>query len=755
MVRIHEEVEAPEVPLGLKPYSAHGLDLRVQGKRAIGDCPFCGKADKFSVNLDTGQAHCFTCTLDENSPKGGLNPLSFIRKLWEVSFAATTDWSDLAADRGLLHPETLEAWGVARSVVNGEWLVPAYDTAGKLHQLHRYTRLPNKKGVWSRCLPATPGVWEEGKALGLFGGQLLAGNKLDLFICEGPWDAMALWEALKIAKLGDEGLSVTGNEGSSLAATSNVIGIPGVKSWQARWNVVATGKRVFLPFDNDHPKEVSGQTQAGAGLQGMERTAKVLTAAKEPPAEVNWLRWGDGELGHNPGLKSGHDLRDSLKGESAERVAALAGLLAKFEAIPEEWVGRPAASEGGTEIKPLPCRDWKTLVNAWQKALYWRRDLGDGLAVMLAIALSKLQRGNQLFLQLLGDAGSAKTLLCEAMLVSKHCILAEHITGFHSGWKSGQGEDYSFIARANGKVWITPEGDTMMSSPHAAELMSQTRRIFDGATSAGYKTLKEDRKYPGLRTPWIMAATPAIMDRDQARLGDRFLRFMIDAPDDDDEDEILNRAAYAELESVKRSSNCAAGSIMDEALLNAYRLTGGYVDWLAENAEELIGGVAVDDAAFTKTCRAYARFTAALRARPSSDKTKEEEHDTKELPTRLTRQYVRLASCLAPVLGYNRINTDVMRIVRKVAIDTARGRTLEIARALASKGRAGMVTATVAGTTGHSDTSERRMLYFLQRSRIGVVEMFYGSDGGMGKRQHWRLTDKFSALYDRVTHAQD
>ena len=62
-------------------------------------------------------------------------------------------------------------------------------------------------------------------------------------------------------------------------------------------------------------------------------------------------------------------------------------------------------------------------------------------------------------------------------------------------------------------VVFTAIAVTLLSSPKFAELMSQQRRIFDGTSGASYKNRKEDVRFTGLRTPWVMAVTPSSINR--------------------------------------------------------------------------------------------------------------------------------------------------------------------------------------------------------------------------------------------------
>lgn len=402
------------------------------------------------------------------------------------------------------------------------------------------------------------------------------------------------------------------------------------------------------------------------------------------------------------------------------RLRHLSTLLGKLSPVPDTWLGSEKKEDSGRNIglTPLECTRYSDLINAWRKALKWRQELDDVLSVMLSVALSTEQIGDQLFLMVIGDAGSGKTRFCDGMLVSNRCYAMEHLTGFHSGWKDETGEDFSLLARANRKTWITPEGDVMMSSPHFQQIMSQQRRIFDGTSGASFKNMKEDRRYTGLRTPWIIAGTPALMDTDQARLGDRFLKVIIDQPPEDEKREILRRVSHSALRAVRQRSDGTPESQVEERLGEAYRMTGGYIDWLTDNLD-LLANVSVADE-YLDECARLAELTAFVRARPS--RNKEEQHDTKEMPTRLTHQYVRLMACMTVVLNKESVDEEVMRRVRKVALDTASGYVLKAVRHMADHQESGVEVRGLSAATGRRDDQVRTMLRFL--GTIGAVEMF-------------------------------
>jgi hypothetical protein len=325
------------------------------------------------------------------------------------------------------------------------------------------------------------------------------------------------------------------------------------------------------------------------------------------------------------------------------------------------------------------------VLSAWRKALEWRQELDDVLSVLLAVCFSTEQVGDQLFLQFIANAGVGKTVFCDALLTSRNCYPLEHVKGFHSGWKEGDGEDFSLITRINRKTLVTPEGDVIMSSPQFTEIMSQQRRIFDGTAGASFKNMKKDRRYTGLRTPRIIAGTPALMQTDQSRLGDRFLRICIDLPTEEQEDAIIDRAIGKSLRDLMHTSDGTAESCLNPRIAHASRLTGGFIDYLREDPRELLLGLVFDPSEVIDRCRPLAKFVAYMRARPDPDRKRNVEPSV-ELGTRLGQQFGRLAGCLAVVLGEYAITEEVYRRVRKVVMDTSRGLSLSIARHLYESG---------------------------------------------------------------------
>ena len=410
------------------------------------------------------------------------------------------------------------------------------------------------------------------------------------------------------------------------------------------------------------------------------------------------------------------------------------------------------AERAKTDIVPRRCTTWAEVRAAWADALEMRPSIEEVLAIMLAVATSTSQGGkNQLFLQVVGSPGSGKTELCQGLLVSPGCKRVERLNGIFSGMKDfdDPSKDYSFLGRANHKCWVTPEMDLLMSAPGYAEVMSQMRRVFDGSASATYKNRDHDMEYNGLRTPWIQAGTHAMVDRRQASLGDRFLRVYVDEPDADTKRRILRKVGMTELDAMMVESNCSPESGVPPRLLRAYQLTGGYVDWLRANATPRLRALRYDPEHLLDWCTTRADFVAHMRSCPPDLHFGREPdyHATKELPSRLQGQFVRLAMHLAVALQRPGPDAAVLRIVRRVALDTAKGRALNMTERLAAAGPDGICPDTLAHKARESDPNKVKR-WLAHMGKVGVVARLPGAAPGMP--QKWSLTPHMTQLYTEV-----
>lgn len=735
------KIPSKQAPENLRPYLFHGVDLHYDdtNKQAKGTCPFCNRDDKFEVNIETSQAGCF-----HGSCSNGYNKHSFLGELHKASENQTRieDYNELADDRKLLHADTLLNWGLCKSSITDHWLVPAYSLKNKkltLSQLYKY--FVGERGL----LIPTPTLGHQ-----LFGLNLYDPDKSEVFLVEGFWDAMALWETLKMTKVQEDGsFSSTSNINKSLLADVNVLAVPGCKTFFDYWSGLFSNKVVNICFDNDHPKE----DRPPAGFNGMKRIAGILSSDANPPEKINYLRWG--EEGYDLDLPYGMDVRDLLTtGESTtkKRIENLPEVLNRLAIVPKEMlVAKAKSRSSGNQLHCLDCESYKRLTNAWRKALKWTGGLNSALAVMLASAMSTNLIGEQLWFKILSPPSGGKTTLLEGLSVNKkHVVSKDTIRGFYSGWISKDGKDNSIAAQVKGKTLATKDGDTLLKSPNMLQILSEARGLYDRCGRTHYRNTVS-QTYEGHRMTWLLCGTNALREIDDSELGARFLDCVVmDEIDEEFEDDVAWRVANQEANAMLTESNGDPENQNPESLTKAMQLTGGYLGYLKENAESLLNKTTID-ADILRRCTRYARFIAFMRARQAKNRSNDDGEETREFSARLVKQLVRLCRCLVVVMNRKYPDKNVMNIVYKVMMDTSRGQTLEIVKRLYEEDE-GLAANAITVYTGMTDTETGKRLRFLHKIKVVkrieiVVET---KSGKIRKQRRWDLTDSIRKLYEMV-----
>lgn len=592
----------------------------------------------------------------------------------------------------------------------------------------------------------------------LFGMQHFDPNKEEVWLCEGVWDAIALWEVANLCGWDDGKIKGVAEIEHSLATEVNILATPGCNVFRDEWVGLFKGKKVWILFDNDHPRihPKTGKPIPPAALEGAKRVANLLLQGGAK--EVTVLMWGP--EGFSKAYPSGADVRDWVSGglgvgtgTPKDRIESLAELLSKRQPLPPDWVSQETRDVAvSARYNAVECNDWKVLVGAWRKAMRWTEGLDRALSVMLASITSTKAVGDQLWVKIMGPASCGKTTLCEAISTAKDYVLAKSvIRGFHSGYRGeDKGEDASLIKIMEGMTLVTKDGDTLLQSPNFGQILAEARDLYDGVARNDYRNGVR-RNYDRLRCTWILCGTASLRTLDSSELGERFLDCVImRGVDPILEAEILKRAARSAGKAVQIEANGEAISQYEPDLATAMQLTGGYVNYLRQNAARLLEEVELSDE-LEELCINLGRFVSYMRARPSR---KQEELAERELAARLVKQHIRLAYCLTVVLGKKKVDQEVMRRVRQVALDTARGRVQEICRHLFSKHPEGVEVRGLSLLCHETEDSLRFLLRFL--GRIGAVECFKRERGvGLGNKPRWRLTPEVHDLYALVIKGED
>lgn len=748
MPRIETKEEVPEK---LRPFVSLGVVLHLRGaggEQVPGDCPFCGRERKFSINRETGQWRCYVCNNGEEDGPGakkghrGGNVYTFFRLLHAGSRPlAGSRREELVRDRGLLSPETLDAWGVVSSALTGETLIPGYGPDGGIVVLYRVRKDPETGKSVAR-LPA-------GSNHGMFGLGGWDPDRPAVWVCEGPWDGMAVSEVLDSVRLTKEDTyTPTGDHERSLARRVNVVSVPGANVFPPGWSSLFAGRDVTLLFDNDHPRpDPKGGVLPSVGAEGMKRVGGLLLASVPSPKTVCYLKWG--EEGYDLALPNGYDLRDALSGKKEQRVSMLIEVAGLFAPAPPEWqsVGAAVADEK-KDADCLPCSSWAEMIQSWKVAMKWVEGLDRALSVCLASIASTTSVGDQLWVKMIGPPSSGKTVLCEALSINKRFVVAKSVfRGFHSGYKSDREgkEDHSLIPQLAGKTFVLKDGDTLLTLPNLSQVLAEARDLYDTTARTAYRH-GMNRDYEGKRMTWILAGTESLRKLDDSELGERFVDVDLGRMDVDLERVIALRVAQRAARDVVCLADGKVETRDGPEMVEAKRKTGGYISYLRMNAINLLKQVHTDDEALVRIAR-FAEFVSYMRTRPS--KRQEEVPGQRELCFRLTSQFVRLAMCLAVVLNEKSLSEDVMRRVRSVALDTARGRTYNVIRFLMVDRPGGSETKPLAVVLNDSEDKARSYLRFMRTIGALTHETKKVAPGLYG-RALWRASPSVAELWRTV-----
>lgn len=718
------------------PYLFWGLDLVDKDGQAIGDCPFCSKSNKFSVatqGAKKGLWRCFVC--GEGTDKGGGNAYTFIRKLWEQELTSIDDVQALSEDRGI-GQQTLLNWDIRTH--RGDWILGGRDAKGKLNQLYKYS-YDSKSG--KRILYSTKGLQHQ-----LFGMQFFDPKKPEVWLIEGPWNAMIFWESLRGLKKTKSGYEITGSEAASLLGRINVIGVPGCNVFKEEWAQLFDGKIVTLVYDSDHPRLNKGKVFR-AGHDGLRRVVNILCKASATPKEVRYVEWGP--EGYDPTTPSGYDFRDHLKQHriGTDRGPAISSILAKVKSIPSDWITGTSSPKlfgksGSVELDPIPCKSWKDLVDGWRPAV----KLHDGLVGMLACGLGTIlstpARGTQLWMKMVGPPSSGKTTIAEALGAHKKFSKITSInTGIHSGYKE-DGKDFSLLALCKNKCLIIKDGDTLLQASNKEQTLADLRDIYDRASRTHYKN-GVINEYENFSMTMLLCGTDSLRVLDSSELGERYLDWVvIERMEAQMEADIGNRVAHQAIRNSRSRSDEGGEGVDSPEKIHAKRLTAGYLEYLSANTFDLIEQIEFSDKAIQQ-CQDYALLTAYSRSRPSK---KQEESNQRELSFRLIEQKTRLALYLALVFQKKSVDDEIMGYLRRVALNTSRGRTFEIMNRLYGMGDQGASSTRLALLTNHTREKEESYLEFLRH--IDAVELYNPTN--IKGATKWRLTPRVMELYRTV-----
>lgn len=717
-----------QVPITLRPFVTHGVDFsRTDTSEVEGECPFCGRR-RLYVKVETGQWDCKVCDVQGNV-------YGFLARVFSESWQrGSVDYSWLQENREIPAGH-LRAMGVCKSVTTGEWIVPGYGSTGTVVNLYRYRNVGDRWAV----IPSPS--WEKDKPHHGYYREYDVPTEYEYVdICEGVWDCAAWRWALSEA------------DPSRLEKTL-ILGTPGCNVFNDSWGTkLCAGKIVTILYDNDHPRvnPNSGVTTQPA-LNGVKRVATTLATCGEPPSEIRYLAWGGESQYHDGTLKDGYDLRDLVHDEDSYgwNLAEYGDSPVKWvddkvRTVPPDWITLPSFPKVITNVPdgaltPLTCNTYSDLIGAWKSADHHTNDFEGGLVFALAVAASIDYGECQLWGKLIGVGSTGKSTVCDGLGVAAQYVISDSsVNDLYSGAIREDGKDHSFAARLRQMCWVNNDGDVLLRNPNREKLLAQMRELYGGKGGKAFNNGIGSRSYVGLRFTSLIAGTHSLKELDSADLGGRYIDYVFEEPSE----EIKRRIGLAAIRH--QTSGSVSKSGMTPAKEQATRMTGGYLCHLRERGLSAANSIRPTD---QQAERIYllADYVAKMRSRPP--KTQDEHVDNVEMPTRLCKQLSTLAVYAAVVRGRPAIDIAAMNLVRRVALDTAAGRTQRIVSAIGRAGSSGLDMPGILVTTRKTPDREHELVSYL--TEVGMLEEF-GDGYAHARRARWRLSESFGNVYRSV-----
>lgn len=511
-----------------------------------------------------------------------------------------------------------------------------------------------------------------------------------IFIAEGDWDYPALHWLLEEGQY-PKPWSVLGKPGAGVFPLDDL-----------DWG----GREVYLCDDNDL-----------AGRQGLTIAGNKLTNSKSPPKSIKVVKW-------LKDLPEGYDLRDFCRDNAKTPKAGLQSLLNLCEDF---------ATSGVKTIKRIRRESIEEVIEDFREAkILVDQSFADTLAICLATAFSVRIPGDPIWLLVVAPPSSGKTTLLESFLgTDQYCKAISKFTSqtLISGLRGPDGRDLSLLPELNGLVVVIKDYTTIKRLPATTqeELYGILRDIYDGHTCVIYGN-GQRREFENINFSIIAGVTDIIHGDSRATLGERFLKVNLLGEHFDQEG--LIRAAIRGNEDKASRTEAIQRSVL------------GFLDRsiTQEDLPDLSG--------YHETrLAALAQIVAALRATVERGREGILYRPRAEIGGRLAVQLTRLAKCLCFVFRKETIDSEVFRLVQKVALDSATEFNLEVVQVLANS-KVPLTADTIGEKLSLAGRTVRYKLDDLLELRV-VTHDRSSNNRGIGRNVRlWSLSDRMRHLWD-------
>jgi len=674
-----------DVPPRLRGFAQHGVIFTgTSGEtQAVGICPFCGKANKFLVNVESMLWDCKRCGRSGNFDMF----LSLISRKYAASLIEGPI-TVLSEDRGL-RPQTFRAWGVGWS--GSFYSIPARgNEKGITTDIHRYI-IPSAGLKKKRTLSTS------GSHLSFFVPERLRSTRV-IWVAEGEWDGMAIWECLRRMKRHDD-----------------VCASPGAGNFPNKLIEGFYGRDIIVIPDNDE-----------AGIRGAHRINRLLAGAVQ---QIRFLHWP-------PGYPEKFDFRDLYLQTGKNPATTLKFVDERLRETPPQLIGDgttpTATGAAGVSAPPNPTGEGvppDVVISQYRKWLHISNP--EILDVLFGSIFANRISADPLWIFLVAPPGGSKSELIMSLNDAPLIYITTSITPktLISGANFAGGGDPSLIPKLDGKVLAIKDFTTILSMDVTSRdtILGQFRDAYDGETSRDFGN-GIVRRYKS--TFGVLAGVTPIIERwagVSGVLGERFIKYRI-----------------------KQAARISGGAaVIDKALENITKESKMRTS-LRATAKAVLDRPVSDENVPTipiemrDRIRRLAQWIAGLRGVVDRERytglvTFKPMH---EIGTRLAKQFATLALGIGIWKWESEISMSTYETIVQVACDTAPDRVEEVVKQMYLRGRDDYVTAKeVSEWTRFPEATTRHILQDLNLLRVIKKQPDV-------RRGSWHLSESVLSLMD-------
>lgn len=599
-----------------------GIEFQEKGTQLVTDCLHCGKESHVYFDRDRTVWDCKRCGAHGN----GTTFLEKILDLSQENLANST-----AAQKAARISRRLPTAAFTLSSV-GYWMgiytIPVRGVDGVLRDCR---------------------LWEVGKRVNSLSGaelwlwgseKLTKDSQQTVYLCEGEWDGIATSYILHKA-------------GSNAVA----VAVPGSGTFKREWIPLFAEKDVLICYDNDE-----------AGGKGERKVYRLLRGVAR---SIRCLHWPEE-------VSDGYDLRDMITSSLAEKIEPkdIVKLIGSLMADQPRMPLISGEAEAGKDEAPVEGISPAEGLREFEKYLLLRqRDIDAIIAVIGSYYANRVANREPIWLFLVGPSGACKSEILGALSGLKETVPVTSLTPrtLASGSFGPDGSDPSLLPQLDGKTMVVKDWTVIMQLPpmQLDEIMATLRDAWDGTFNKPYGNgiFRKFKTHFGI----VAGVTPAIDSMGkEGPLGERFLRYWLDAHNPTEQMDVALRALGGATENDDRK---AALQMVVKRMM-AWQDRPSAPPSLSESQRRRIGTMAI----------AVSKLRAAVMHGRGSDR-EVLAMPTPETPTRLAIQLGKLAMGIGWFLGETEASERTMQIVTHVALSTPPRRRVLIAQAIATADR--------------------------------------------------------------------